>query len=198
MDLTGTLSLLLHVCCATCAASVLSELQQKFRVTAFYYNPNIFPAEEYRIRRGEVRSFCERNGVPFIEVEPDFRCWEQLTAGHGADRERGGRCNICYTLRLEQTAAYAQEHKFDLFGTDLSISPKKDALKLNQIGAELSQRYGVRYLEANFKKRGGFDRAMAVSRQQNFYRQTYCGCRYSLEARQAGKRRLQADTVQQR
>ncbi len=183
--------LLLHICCATCAAYVLDLLRQEYDITALYYNPNIYPAEEYRIRRDEARAFCERERIPWVEIEPDQARWFELTAGHESDPERGERCTICYGMRLQQTAQCAREHDFEWFGTDLSISPHKDAQRLNDIGNRLAAAMGLKHLEANFKKQDGFKKAMDRSRCENFYRQDYCGCKYSLEARQryeAGKK----------
>lgn len=180
--------LLLHICCATCAAYVLDLLREEYDVTALYYNPNIYPAEEYRIRRDEARAFCERERIPWIELEPDHARWFELTAGHESDPERGERCTICYGMRLQQTAQYARERGFEWFGTDLSISPHKDAERLNGIGNRLAAAMGLRHLKANFKKQDGFKKAMDRSRCENFYRQDYCGCKYSLEARCATRR----------
>lgn len=173
--------LLLHVCCATCAAYVLELLGRNFEVTAYYYNPNIFPLKEYRIRFREVRDYCKQKDIPFIEELPDHDSWLSLTRGYEKEPERGERCTICYRMRLEKTAHYAAENGFDQFGTDLSISPHKDAQRLNTIGKELEQMYGILYFEADFKKRDGFKKAMEVSRCNNFYRQSYCGCEYSMQ-----------------
>ncbi|MFA6553392.1 MAG: epoxyqueuosine reductase QueH [Patescibacteria group bacterium] len=174
------LKLLLHICCATCAAYVLDQLRQAYDVTALYYNPNIYPVEEYQHRFTESRDYCNKHTIAFIEISPDQDRWLGLTTGHERDPERGDRCTICYRMRMEKTVQYAQEHGFDIFGTDLSISPHKDADRLNQIGRELEKEYGVPYLEADFKKQDGFKKAMALSRQECFYRQNYCGCTYSI------------------
>ncbi|MFA5134574.1 MAG: epoxyqueuosine reductase QueH [Patescibacteria group bacterium] len=172
--------LLLHVCCATCAAYVLETLSRVFKVSAFYYNPNIYPPDEYHKRFSETVEYCRKSGIPFIEAQPDHDSWLLLTRGHEEDPERGERCTICYQMRLEKTAVYARENGFGVFGTDLSISPHKDAQRLNSIGRELEVQYGIRYLEADFKKRDGFKKAMEISRSNNFYRQRYCGCEYSM------------------
>jgi len=173
--------LLLHVCCATCAAYVLETLHSDYDLTAYYYNPNIYPKEEYQKRLTEARDYCQENSISFIEEPPDQDRWFLLTKGHENDSERGERCTICYEIRLEKTAQYAQKNGFDIFGTDLSISPHKDAKRLNRLGKELEKAYGVKYLEADFKKREGFKKAMELSRKQGFYRQDYCGCIYSMK-----------------
>lgn len=179
--------LLLHICCATCAAYVLEQLRQQYDVTALYYNPNIYPDEEYRHRFEESRDYCQKHGINFVELPPDRDRWLALTRGHEQDPERGGRCTICYEMRLRATVEYAQQHDFDMWGTDLSISPHKDAKRLNEIGQRLAADYGREYLVADFKKQDGFKKAMQLSRQECFYRQEYCGCMYSLRALQARK-----------
>jgi epoxyqueuosine reductase len=173
-------TLLLHICCATCAAYVLESLHDKYYVTAYYYNPNIYPDTEYDIRFSEAKKYCHKHNIPFIEEKPNREDWFALTAGHEQDQEKGDRCTICYRMRLEKTAEYAKLHSFNVWGTDLSISPHKDAKRLNSIGKELEKMYGVTFLEADFKKWDGFKKAMAISRKESFYRQDYCGCKYSM------------------
>jgi predicted adenine nucleotide alpha hydrolase (AANH) superfamily ATPase len=184
-------TLLLHVCCATCAAYVLELLRADYDVTAYYYNPNIYPDNEYQVRFSEVQKYCAAHHISFIQEKPNRDTWFEKTTGHEKDPERGNRCTICYEMRMRKTAVYAHEQGFDVFGTDLSISPHKDAKRLNQIGNALALEYGIQYLEADFKKRDGFKKAMEVSRKQNFYRQDYCGCMYSMQARQAFDARQQ-------
>jgi len=178
-------TLLLHVCCATCAAYVLGFLREEYDVTAYYYNPNIYPDTEYQIRFFEVQKYCATHQIPFVQETPDRQVWFKKTAGHEKDPERGNRCTICYEMRLRKTAAYAHAHGFAVFGTDLSISPHKDAKRLNEIGNSLAKEIGIKYLEADFKKQDGFKKATEVSCKENFYRQDYCGCIYSMRARQA-------------
>ncbi len=176
-------SLLLHICCATCAAYVLELLRDQFEVKAYYYNPNIYPVEEYDIRFSEAKKYCDTQAIPFVEEKPDRYNWFVLTRGHEQDPERGERCTICYRMRLTKTVEYAKAHGFEAWGTDLSISPHKDAQRLNLIGKELEKEYGVTFLVADFKKENGFKKAMEVSRREGFYRQDYCGCIYSMKAR---------------
>jgi predicted adenine nucleotide alpha hydrolase (AANH) superfamily ATPase len=183
--------LLFHVCCATCAAYVLEQLRQKYQVTAYFYNPNIYPQDEYRMRFSEVCAWCLKKDIPFIEEKPETDRWFALTTGHENDAERGERCGICYRMRLHKTAEYAKAHGFEIFGTDLSISPHKDAAKINSIGKELGEVFGIAFLEADFKKQDGFKKAMVISREEQFYRQDYCGCIYSLKAREIQKANAQ-------
>ncbi|MFA5052155.1 MAG: epoxyqueuosine reductase QueH, partial [Patescibacteria group bacterium] len=146
------------------------------------YNPNIYPADEYQRRFEESRDYCKKHGIHFIELLPDQDRWFVLTKGHEQDPERGERCTMCYRMRMEKTAQYAKEHGYNVFGTDLSISPHKDAVRLNSIGRVLEQEYGITYLMADFKKQDGFKKAMELSRNECFYRQNYCGCVYSMQA----------------
>jgi len=178
-------TLLLHICCATCAAYVLESLRGQYEVTAYYYNPNIYPDEEYTIRFSEAKKYCEEHGIPFVEEKPNRADWFVLTKGHEQDPERGERCTICYRMRLQKTAEYAKAHGFEKWGTDLSISPHKDAQRLNLIGKELEKEYGVTFLAADFKKRDGFKKAMDIAKKEGFYRQDYCGCIYSMRRREA-------------
>ncbi|MDD5040246.1 MAG: epoxyqueuosine reductase QueH [Patescibacteria group bacterium] len=179
---TSKQKLLIHICCATCAAYVLEQLRERFDVTAYYYNPNIYPESEYNIRRDEAHEYCKRNGFSWVEEAPDQTKWHQTVKGHEHDPERGNRCTICYRIRLEKTANYAQQHGFQCFGTDLTISPHKDAKRLNAIGKELEAEYSIKYLEADFKKADGFKKAIELSRKECFYRQHYCGCIYSFRS----------------
>ena len=176
-------SLLLHACCAPCSSYVLEYLSQYFRITVFYYNPNISPETEYRKRVAEVgRLIAEqpaKHPVALTEGRYAPERFFEAAKGHEADPERGGRCTICYRMRLEETAAYAKAHGFDWFTTTLSLSPYKDAERLNSIGAELEQKYGVNYLHSDFKKRNGYLRSIELSRVYGLYRQNYCGCVFS-------------------
>ncbi|MFA6098375.1 MAG: epoxyqueuosine reductase QueH [Patescibacteria group bacterium] len=176
--------LLLHICCATCAAYVIEALQKNYEVIAFFYNPNIYPAKEYAIRLNEVKSYCDENSIPLVIEKPDQKNWFELIKGHEKDPEKGERCTICYRMRLEKTADYASKHDFFIYTTDLSISPHKDAVRLNMLGNELGCKYDIKYLSADFKKNDGFKKAMVISRNMCFYRQNYCGCLFSLKARE--------------
>ncbi|MBQ8683187.1 MAG: epoxyqueuosine reductase QueH [Clostridia bacterium] len=175
--------LLLHSCCAPCSSYVLEYLSQYFAITVFYYNPNISPESEFRHRVEEQQRLIRE--MPLIhpvdclvgDYEP-----EQFTAisvGHEADPEGGERCTACYRLRLEKTAKAAADGGFDYFTTTLSISPLKDAARLNTIGGELAEKYGVPYLFSDFKKREGYKRSCQLSVQYGLYRQNYCGCAFS-------------------
>lgn len=171
--------MLLHTCCAPCSTHVLELLREAFDLTLYFYDPNIHPGEEYDLRRDEIRSYAEYSRIPFIEGPYDIERWFDITKGREADREGAERCFICYEMRMRGAARFASDSGFEYFGTVLSISPHKDARKINEIGASLSGEYGIKYLEADFKKRDGFKKSVALSREHGLYRQDYCGCVYS-------------------
>ena len=172
--------LLIHSCCAPCSSYVLEYLKDIFDITVLYYNPNIYPAEEFFKRADEQKSLAEKMGnVNVIVSEFDESEFYKSVKGYEKCPEGGERCFICYRLRLEKTAIYARENGFDYFCTTLSISPLKNAQKLNSIGAELSDKYGVSYLYSDFKKKNGYKRSIELSKEYELYRQDYCGCVFS-------------------
>lgn len=174
--------LLLHACCAPCSSSVLEVLEAHFAVTILYDNPNIWPEAEYRRRLEELRRFLEvsgRQGIPLVAVEYRPKTFYEAVRGLEAEPERGGRCTVCYRLRMEQAAAYAAANGYEWFCTTLSLSPHKDAERINAIGEQLAARYGVRHLPSEFKKRDGYKRSLELSREYGLYRQDYCGCEFS-------------------
>lgn len=178
-----TPTLLLHSCCAPCSSYVLEYLSNYFKITIFYYNPNISPKEEFDKRIEEQKRLINelpvKNKVEFIEGKYDNDKYEDSIKGLEQEKEGGSRCHICYRLRLEETAKIAKETGFDYFTTTLSISPYKNAKVLNEIGEELGKIYNISYLYADFKKKNGYKRSIELSRIYNLYRQDYCGCEYS-------------------
>ena len=176
-------TLLLHSCCAPCSSYVLEYLSQYFKITIFYYNPNISPEEEYKKRVEEQKRLISqlptKNPVSFIEGEYIPQDFYNMAKGMEDLKEGGERCFKCYRLRLEKTAKLAKEQEFDYFTTTLSISPYKNAPKLNEIAEELSEIYSVKNLPADFKKKEGYKRSIQLSSEYNLYRQNYCGCVYS-------------------
>ena len=192
-------TLLLHSCCAPCSSSVVEQLKPYFRITIYYFNPNIHPKKEYSIRMEENRWFArDIMGVDFIEGEYNPRIWFEAVKGYENEPEGGKRCPICYRLRLEETARKAKEWGFEYFTTTLSVSPHKRADWINQIGLELEEQYGVRFLVADFKKGGGYQRSLELSRKYNLYRQQYCGCVFSLRDRRKYEREKRAAAESQR
>ncbi|MBQ8567724.1 MAG: epoxyqueuosine reductase QueH [Oscillospiraceae bacterium] len=176
-------SLLLHSCCAPCSSYVLEYLSQYFRITVFYYNPNIFPESEYQKRIEEQKRLISqldvKNKVSFIGADWQSELFYDIARGYESCPEGGERCFRCYRLRLEEAAKLAAEGGFDYFTTTLTISPMKNAEKLNEIGNELGELYKVKHLPSDFKKKGGYQRSIMLSKEYGLYRQDYCGCVYS-------------------
>ena len=172
--------LLLHVCYAPCAPHVIELLQQEFDLIAFYYNPNIHPREEYARRLAEVERYCREHAIGLVTGEYDTERWFAAMKGMEEQAEGGARCERCYRFRLEKTAQTAQAHDMGYFATTLTVSPHKKALVINRIGREVGEPYARIFYEADFKKQDGFKKSCDLSRRYNFYRQTYCGCLYSI------------------
>lgn len=183
-----TPSLLLHSCCAPCSSYTIEYLSQYFSITVFYYNPNISEQAEYEKRKAEqirlINSMPVKNKVRFLACGYDSGEFFDIAKGYEDCREGGERCFRCYRLRLEKTARAARDNGFDYFCTTLSISPLKNAQKINQIGYETEKKYGVAWLPSDFKKREGYKRSIELSRAFDLYRQNYCGCIYSKRERQ--------------
>ena len=186
-----TATLLLHSCCAPCSSYVLEYLSNSFEITVFYYNPNIFPENEYTKRILEQQTLISdmkvKHPVSFLAGNYDRNRFFQIAEGLEHLREGGERCFKCYELRLEEAAKIASDAGFDYFTTTLSISPLKNADKLNEIGTRLADKYGVKYLQSDFKKKNGYKRSIELSSEYGLYRQDYCGCEYSYRDRQKQK-----------
>lgn len=176
-------SLLLHVCCAPCSSYCLEYLSQYFSITVYYYNPNISLKEEYGYRLSEEKRLVSlmnfKNPVTIVEGRYNPREFFDVVKGLENEPEGGKRCEQCFKLRLESAAQIASEKGFDYFTTTLTISPLKNADMLNSIGAEMGKKYGINWLYSDFKKREGYKRSIALSKQYNLYRQNYCGCAFS-------------------
>ncbi len=174
-------ALLLHSCCGPCSSAVLERLKDHFQLTVLYYNPNIEPAEEYAHRLAEQRRLLSE--LPwetgFLPCAYDHEAFAAFAERMADCPEGGERCRACFTLRLRETARQAREHGFEYFTTTLSVSPHKDAERINQIGEEAGREAGVRYLMADFKKKNGYLRSLRLSAEYGLYRQNYCGCLYS-------------------
>ena len=181
---SGTVpKLLLHVCCAPCSSYCLEYLTAYFDVMVYYYNPNITEPEEYRFRLNEEKRFISLKTFdrPVRLTESEYRPADFFAAVKGLEREPEGglRCRECFRLRLAASAAKAKELGMDYFTTTLTISPLKNAALLNELGAELGERFGVPWLYSDFKKREGYKRSIELSREYDLYRQNYCGCIFS-------------------
>ncbi|PNV58974.1 hypothetical protein C0033_26475 [Clostridium sp. chh4-2] len=179
--------LLLHSCCAPCSSYVLEYLSQYFEITVYYYNPNIYPPNEYYKRVKEQQDLVDRmkfkNPVSVVNGPYDTDEFYRIAKGHEKDAEGGERCFRCYELRLREAAKVAAAGRYDYFTTTLSISPLKNADKLNEIGERLAAEYQTNYLPSDFKKREGYKRSTELSKEYGLYRQNYCGCIFSYNER---------------
>ncbi|MGF7143716.1 hypothetical protein HNQ56_002143 [Anaerotaenia torta] len=183
--------LLIHSCCAPCSSYVLEYLSHYFEITVFYYNPNIYPPEEYSRREEEQKNLI---GTMPLAGKVHFRAgtyepqrYYEAVRGKEGEPEGGDRCFECYELRFREAARMAKEEGFEYFVSTLSISPHKNADKLNEIGNRLAAEYGLRYLPSDFKKRNGYKRSIELSREYSLYRQDYCGCVYSMRGNRETK-----------
>ncbi len=178
--------LLLHDCCAPCGSYCIEYLSKYFDVTVYFYNPNISPREEYIKRVNEIKRLISQMPLPrpvhFMEGQYNPQEFFNAVKGYENEPEGGKRCEECFKLRLFDAAIVAKENNFDYFTTTLTISPLKNAELLNEIGSLAAEKCGVKFLPSDFKKRGGYQRSIALSREYNLYRQNFCGCVYSKKA----------------
>ena len=174
--------LLLHACCGICSSSVLEKLIPYFDITILYYNPNIYPEDEYIKRYDTLKELKKKMNldVNIMECNYDSEDFELISKGLEDEKEGGERCTKCFYLRLEKTAKLALENNYEYFSTTLSVSPHKDSQKLNKIGKVLEEKYKIKYLYSDFKKKEGYKRSNELSRKLGLYRQNYCGCKYSI------------------
>lgn len=191
--------LLLHSCCAPCSSYCMEYLRDYFDLTVFYYNPNITLTAEYEKRVAEEKRLIEtynrmpgKQSIQMKEGMYDPERFYEMAKGLERCPEGGERCFRCYELRLRETARVAAEEGYGLFTTTLTISPLKNAAKLNEIGERLAKEYGVAFLNSDFKKRGGYQRSIELSKEYALYRQDYCGCVYSKAERDA---RVKTETL---
>lgn len=172
--------LLLHSCCAPCSSESLKRLSTFFDITVVYYNPNIYPKEEYLKRKAEQERLLKILDIEFLDCEYNENDFLEIAQGFEFEKEGGARCSRCFLLRLEKTATLAKQNGFDYFGTTLTISPHKNAEIINKIGESLGQKYNINFLYSDLKKENGYLNSIILSKEYNLYRQNYCGCRYSL------------------
>lgn len=175
--------MLLHSCCGPCSTAVIDRLKGEYDLTIFYYNPSIFPEEEYIHRLSEQMRYVKEAGIDAKVIDgtyADCQKFYDAYKGYETCKEGEERCEICFRMRLDKTAKYAKENGYDIFATTLTVSPHKNAKLINAIGQEISQKYGVEYLVADFKKQDGFLKSIRFAKEYNLYRQDYCGCKFSL------------------
>ena len=175
--------LLLHSCCGPCSSYVIEYLTNYFDITIFYYNPNISPYEEYIKRKEEqkrlILEFDNVNKLDIIDCDYDNEMYEEKIRGLEKEPEKGRRCTVCFEIRLDKTADVAKKMGYDYFSTTLTVSPYKNANLINEIGLKNSEKYDIKYLVSDFKKKNGYKRSIELSKKYNLYRQDYCGCKYS-------------------
>lgn len=177
--------LLLHSCCGPCSSYVLEYLSKHFDITVYYFNPNIFPKEEYEKRLKNQLDLIEKSGwAKFMPSEYNYDEFLSAATGLEGEKEGGLRCAECFRLRLRKTAEEAKKGGFDYFATTLSVSPHKNAQLLGQFGEEIGEEYGIKHLPSDFKKREGYKRSIELARQFDLYRQDYCGCEFSIREKE--------------
>ena len=175
--------MLLHSCCGPCSTSVIDRLKEEYDLTIFYYNPNIYPREEYQKRLAEQQKYVSLIGLDIVVVDgkyDDNADFEGHCVGLENEKEGGARCSVCFAYRLDKTAQYAKQNGYDIFATTLTVSPHKNAKVINDIGLKIAQKYNIEYLVADFKKQDGYLKSIRLSQKYSLYRQNYCGCKYSL------------------
>lgn len=174
--------LLFHVCCAPCFAYLAKEYFKNFEIILFFYNPNIWPKEEYEKRLNEVKRFSQKEKIELIVGEYENEKWFKLVKGHEKDKEGGGRCKICFQMRLEKSAKKAKELNIKNFSTSLAISPYKNLEMIKEIAEKIAQDYNLKFFTFNeSEKKILWQKAKDFSKKENFYHQKYCGCLYSLK-----------------
>ena len=178
----GAKRLLMHSCCAPCAGEIMEAVAASdIDTTIFFYNPNIHPKEEYEIRKNENIRFAEKLGFDFVDADYDKENWFDRIKGLEDEPERGERCTVCFDMRFERSALFAHENGFDVFATTLGISRWKDLNQINNSGLRAAKRYNsLTFWDYNWRKQGGSSRMLEISKNEQFYKQEYCGCVYSL------------------
>jgi len=175
-------SILLHVCCAPCSCSIIRRLTENgMKLTVFFYNPNIYPCEEYEKRKQEVIRFIQNKDIPFVDADHEIDRWFEVITGHEEDPERGERCDLCFEMRLGKTAEYASKNHFKVFATSLGISRWKNLDQVNRAGEKAAVLFpGLTYWAQNWRTGNGQELMDKIIKEQRIYRQRYCGCLYSL------------------
>ncbi|MBE6148843.1 MAG: epoxyqueuosine reductase QueH [Firmicutes bacterium] len=176
-------SILLHSCCGPCSTEVIARLTKYFDITILYYNPNIEPKAEYEKRKQEqirfINEFKPINKLEYMDCDYDNDAFLKMAQGLETEPEGGTRCHRCYELRLMKTAQLGKENNFDYFGTTLTVSPYKNSEVINQLGENIANKLGIKYLYSDFKKEDGYKKSIEYSKQYKLYRQNFCGCHFS-------------------
>ncbi len=173
--------LLFHICCAPCSGWISQQLRERFDLTVYFDNSNIWPEEEFQKRAQEASNYFSQLGVDFVLVEPDHDAWKKSVEIWSQEPERGKRCKLCYYQRLKQSAQYAKDKGFDYLATSLTISPHKDARCLTALGLALAKKYDLNFLTDNFRLNDGYKKSQELAKELDFYQQNYCGCEFGLK-----------------
>ena len=183
-NLNYTPKILLHSCCAPCSSQVITLLTEYFDITILYYNPNIYPKDEYIKRKEEqiklINEIKHKNKIDIIDCDYENNIYENTIKGLENEPEGGKRCQQCFILRLEKTAQIAKKLNYNYFSTTLTVSPHKNSTIINNIGYELEKKYNIKWLPSDYKKEEGYKKSIELSKKYNLYRQDYCGCKYSI------------------
>lgn len=183
-NLNYTPKILLHSCCAPCSSQVITLLTEYFDITILYYNPNIYPKDEYIKRKEEqiklINEIEHKNKIDIIDCDYEINIYENTIKGLENEAEGGKRCQQCFILRLEKTAQIAKKLNYNYFSTTLTVSPHKNSTIINNIGYELEKKYNIKWLPSDYKKEEGYKKSIELSKKYNLYRQDYCGCKYSI------------------
>jgi len=171
---------LLHACCAPCATHVIDVLSQTYKLTILFHNPNIQPANEYKKRSEDIKKLCDIKNTELLLPEYDPETWFQSIKGYESEPEGRDRCSLCFNFRFKKAAETAAISGYRKFATTLTVSPHKDPKVINSIGKKIADKFGVKFLEADFKKNDGYKISCDLSRKYGLYRQNYCGCIYSI------------------
>lgn len=179
---SGAKKVLMHSCCAPCSGEVMEAIHASgVEMTIFFYNPNIHPRREYELRKEENIRFAEKCGIAFVDADYDSDQWFKRAKGMEWEPEKGIRCTMCFDMRFERTALYAHEHGFPVITSCLGISRWKNMQQINDCGERAAAKYeGMSYWTFNWRKQGGAQRMLEISKREHFYMQEYCGCIYSL------------------
>jgi len=172
--------LCLHICCAPDATVPFERLIDKWKILAYFNNPNIEPVLEYEIREAEVVRLSDHFNIEYFESDRDVQPWIQTIKGFEEEQEGRKRCELCISYRLEETAQFAKDNRADAFATTLTTSPHKNVNFIHEVGESLQEKYGIKYLAETFRKNNGFKRSLDMCAELGIYRQNYCGCRWSL------------------
>ncbi|MFN3302001.1 MAG: epoxyqueuosine reductase QueH [Patescibacteria group bacterium] len=180
------MKLLFHICCAPCGGYLAKEFFKNFKITLFFYNPNIWPKEEYKKRLSEVKRFSRKEKIKLIEGDYENEKWFELVKGYEKEKEGGERCKICFKMRLEKTAEKAKELGIENFSTSLAISPYKNLSLIKEIGEKIAKKFDLNFIIFNEEeKKSLWRKAREFSYRENFYHQKYCGCLFSFKDRLA-------------